>query len=251
MGDFFGPLEWMVDYTMSGISVEEFKELLKDNQIYHSDFQIDHFITTKAGGTIFGMYCQSLRELDGRYEALKTMIVDIKIAEAEAEELEEWYRQGDSQIPKSHRTEIHRLNALKKRMAIEGMERSLHHKIREFVRFYYQARRLKQEIGELGPTKRARLEKETWLYKLRLHAYIDIVSSNRVSNVVFENILSLDEIDRRELINDIEVPERLIEFFDKNKIELPSYEVGQNQIAAVRRLIDVESRSGDGESPNK
>lgn len=218
------------------INEKEFKELLSDNMIYHSNFQIDHFITTKAGGTHYGMYCQSLRELDGRFAALKEMIIDIKIEKAEAGDLE----QKAVTMQYGFQKEILKLKALKKRMAIEGMDRALYHKMREFVRFYYQAKALKAEIGDLGPTKRARLEHEMWLYKLRFHAYIDIVTTGRVSNGVFENILSLKESDRVELISNIETPSVLVEYFDKRKIELPEYTVQTEEIESIRSLIDVK-----------
>lgn len=217
------------------INEKEFKALLSDNMIYHSDFQIDHFITTKAGGTLYGMYCQSLRELDGRFSALKEMIIDIKIEKAEAGDLE----QKAVTMQYGFKKEILKLKALKKRMTVEGMERALFHKMREFARFYYQAKALKAEIGELGSTKRARLEHEMWLYKLRLHAYVDTVSMGRVSNGVFENVLSLDAEDRKEIMADIESPGNLVEFFDKNKIELPEYTVQTEEIESIRSFIDV------------
>ena len=218
------------------INEKEFKELLSDHLIYHSDFQIDHFITTKAGGTVYGMYCQSLRELDTRYAVLKDMMVDLKLDELEAKSIEGGMKHAKTQ----NQREMFRLKALKKRMAIEGAERALFHKIREFVRFYYQAKALKEEVGDLGGTRRAILERETWLYKLRLHAYIDIVSTGRVSNGVFENILSLAEADRKELLADIEAPGKLVEYFDKHKIELPEYEARVEEIESIRRMIDVK-----------
>lgn len=226
------------------INKQEFEGFLSDMQIYHSEFQMDHFITTKAGGTLYGMYCQALRELHGRYEGLKEATVDIKIKTEEAKEYEEKARKyltttaaGDST---SARYNILKLKALRNRMVVEGMERSLKHRIREFIHFYYQAKALKDKLGDLGPTKRKRLEHLTWLYRLRLHAYIDIVSNGRVSNTVFENILSLKEADRKELIEMVEVPEKLIQYFDRCKIDLPDYKADHDEIETIRRMIDVK-----------
>ena len=41
-------------------------DLLLDHQEFHSDLQMDSFITLRAGGTLYGCYKQALRELSTR-----------------------------------------------------------------------------------------------------------------------------------------------------------------------------------------
>src|SRR5438445_2833578 len=46
-------------------------ELLADHQEFHSDLQMDAFITLRSGGTLYGCYKQALRELATRVRALR------------------------------------------------------------------------------------------------------------------------------------------------------------------------------------
>ena len=46
-------------------------DLFADHQGSHSNFQMDNFITIRSGGTAYGQYKQSLRELHKRWRGLK------------------------------------------------------------------------------------------------------------------------------------------------------------------------------------
>src|SRR5579863_2272034 len=67
-------------------SMIELSDLLTDHQEFHSDLQMDSFITARSGGTLYGCYKQALRELATRVRALRERYFGRRLLLLEIEE---------------------------------------------------------------------------------------------------------------------------------------------------------------------
>ncbi len=146
------------------------EELLKDHQIFHSDLQMDCFITGLSGGTPFGMYKQALRELDKRHRALRHLHI----------ERERLRMKIPSKVVGWFRSKCHKLWALadiEAGFALEDQGRTIGDTWREFARFLQQARALKKKVGELTPKTRAVLDQIFWEDHLRRTAAVELLTS--------------------------------------------------------------------------
>ena len=146
--------------------MNQLNELLKDHQPFHSEFQMDHFITIRAGGTPWGMYRQALRELDSRKSAL----------------LEHYSKRQSLEMQKN------------------TLDRTIADQEREFKHFYAQAVALKNDLGELTPERKAQLERETWLHRLKMKAAIELRTIGRVSEDTMETLLALPKVEREAVL---------------------------------------------------
>jgi len=173
------------------------EELLRDHQGAHSDLQMDYFITTRSGGTVYGMYKQALRELSGRHNSLKTMQMD--------------YQQALQDRADAHRgwgftARQRRLRAIKvqkAQIAIDAMVASIAESERERDRFLDQCRRLKAEVGELTPEKRAQLDGEMWVYKIKSMAAMDYITGGRLQRGTVELLQCVPNVLRRPLLDEV------------------------------------------------
>lgn len=203
--------------------IENLKELLDDHQIYHSDFQMDNFITIRAGETQYGQYKQALRELFKRYRGLKELYVAKELLQVDIDELE------FEEIPSlkyNHRRNM--INLTKHRMDLEDLERNIEHTEREFKRFYAQADALKKEIGELTPEKRNKLDQEMWLHKLKSMVAIDYLTKGRISENAVAFIMSLSNDLRKLLLTEIKNHNELIAWFENYNQPLPSLQIKED-----------------------
>ena len=203
--------------------IKNLKELLNDHQIYHSDFQMDNFITTKAGETQYGQYKQALRELFKRYRGLKELYVARELLQVDIDELE--YEEIPA-LKYNHRR--NKINLTKHRMGMEDLERNIKHTEREFKRFYAQANALKEEIGELTPEKQNKLDQEMWIYKLKSMVAIDYITTGRISENALTFIRSIPKGIRKLLLAEIKDQKTLLDWFDNFDIPLPNIQIEEN-----------------------
>jgi len=200
------------------------QELFKDHQLYHSELQQDYFITTKAGGTPYGMYKQSLRELHKRYRGLKQLYAEKELLQIDIDEL----------AVKKSRDKFERrrvkINHAQKIMSMEEMDLNIQETEREFKRFYMQATALKRQIGELTPEKQNKLDADMWEYKFKEQIAIDFICNGRIQHNTLENIMCLP-IGRRERLLYFVRPEHqdeLITWYETKQpepLELPEKEI--------------------------
>lgn len=169
------------------------QQLLDDHQTGHSEFQDDHFITIRAGGTPYGQYKQALRELYKRFRGLRELTCDRDIALIEIEKLE-CSEEIDSFTQRINKVELRR-----KRMQIEESERVLRDTKREFTRFYQQAVALKAEIGGLTDKKRAKLEQERWEHQITQMAAIEMLSQGRFKDSTIAMLASMPPDSRQDV----------------------------------------------------
>lgn len=166
------------------------KVLLADHQTGHSEFQDDYLITTRAGGTTYGCYKQSLRELYKRLRGLRELTCDRDILKIEIGELNSSDKAKD------------KVEYRRKTMQMEEADRVIRDTEREFVRFYQQALFLKEKIGELTEEKRAKLDREMWAFKLKEMAALDYQTSIRLSQNTLTFLMSLPKSMRMELLDE-------------------------------------------------
>lgn len=200
----------------------ELQKLLNDHQIYHSDFQMDNFITIRSGETQYGQYKQALRELFKRYRGLKELYAGRELLQVDIDELNEKY--SDNNFEK-RRTNI---NLVKHRMDMEDLERNIEHTEREFKRFYAQANALKKEIGELTSEKQNELDQEMWLHKLKSMVSIDYLTKGRIGENAIAFIMSLSKDLRIPLLAEIKNHDELIKWFENYDQPLPELQIEEN-----------------------
>jgi hypothetical protein len=165
--------------------------LFADHQLHHSDLQLDYFITARSGGTPYGCYKQSLRELWKRFRGLSGMYAQRALLAEQVAHLET--------LKTKQERKRRRLLAAKRLQMIE-LAKSIEDTEREFLRFYGQAAALKPVIGELTPELRAELDRDMWIHQLRCMVALDIISQGRMRRVTAELIQSLPVDARRELL---------------------------------------------------
>jgi DNA repair ATPase RecN len=112
-------------------------ELIKDHQLYHSEFQQDYFITMRSGGTQYGQYKQALRELYKRFRGLKGLYAERDLLEVEIDELEEKILNEDEYNKFEQRR--NKINFDKKSLDMIEMLKNIDETEREFKRFYQQS----------------------------------------------------------------------------------------------------------------
>jgi len=191
-------------------------ELLDDHQGLHSSFQIRHFIIRRAGLTAYGMYKQSLRELSSRWKALKGAVAQHR-ADAREEE-----------------------DALVAAIERDDFDHRFADRVREFCEFYSLAAWLKDQVGELTPTKRDQLELEFWEAQLLKQAALDVVSTGRVGAKTYDNV-SVCPVEMRDyLMRQIRTlatsaPDRVQDLLEP-RLALPEFPVSQDLLDTVTSM---------------
>jgi hypothetical protein len=207
----------------------DLKNLLKDHQLYHSSFQMDHFITVRAGETQYGQYKQTLRELFKRYRGLKELYVGRGLLQVDIDELE--YNFTKTKFD----TRRKKINLAKHYMDMEDLERNILDTEREFKRFYAQANALKALIGELTPEKRGKLDQEMWAHKLKTMVAVDYITKGRIGENALTFIRSIPKGMRKPLLAEIKDQKALLVWFDDFDIPLPDIKVDQ-----IEANIDIQ-----------
>ena len=193
-------------------------KLLQDHQLYHSEFQQDYFITARSGGTEYGMYKQSLRELHKRYRGLKELYAEKELLQIDIDELTE------SKTKDKYEKRRNEINCTKKIMAMEDLDKNIQDTEREFKRFYQQAIALKEKIGELTELKRSALDKDMWIFKVKEMAALDFVTSGRLSKGTYELVSSMPKDMRKDVLAQITNHGELLSWYENKKdvvLELP------------------------------
>lgn len=212
---------------------QELQILLTDHQHYHSDFQMDHLITIRAGGgTPYGQYKQALRELFKRYRGLKELYSERELLLVDIEELE-----SDDSDGFEHRRNQIRL--AKKRMELEDLARNIRDTEREFKRFYAQATGLKQQIGELTEERRAKLDREMWRHKIKAMAAVDFLTTGRLGVNTIEFLHSAPKEMRSSLLSEIKDHRSLIAWFESHAQPLPVLRIENGSPCELLTLVDL------------
>lgn len=142
--------------------------LLSFHRFGHTERQMDSFITARAGGTPYGCFVQSLRELSKRVRGLRDSLFEREELRLRIQRLE----------AKSTPIAIQRAKRL--RSALEEatwQEQDTH---REFLHFYCQAASLYRHLGfdKTAPTPEvlAKLDDERWEHNLLCSMSLDLMT---------------------------------------------------------------------------
>ncbi len=158
------------------------EQLLADQQECHSDFQIDWFVLNLSGETPFGAYIQCLRELSSRHAVLQG--INGKPV---------WWR--------SLWVWMTRRKPTSEQLAVSARHRA--DVQREYDRLLMHARRLKVELGELTPKRRAKLEWEMWYRRLKNEAALDFYAFGALSRGTAETMFKVPPEMRRAILGDL------------------------------------------------
>jgi hypothetical protein len=217
-------------------------ELLADHQEFHSDLQMDRFITLRSGGTLYGCYKQALRELEARTTALIQRYESRRLLEIDIEELSA----SEAVDPWQLRRDEVRLRT--KRAMLSKCARLIEDTEREFWRFYCQANAIRDALADRGVAfpldsrTRDRLDHEMWEHRLKCMAAVDLLTSGRLSSstIEFLQTVSLDVRDRLSaLIFDEKRREDLFRWYMTCDPTLPP--PSRIEFADVRKLIECSA----------
>jgi hypothetical protein len=189
------------------------KELLDDHQFGMSKFQDNYFVTQRAGGTLYGQYKQSLRELFTRFTILREDFFNYEIEKIEIEKLQNSLNSGE--IENKYEKKIVDLNIRKRIIGLYEKERYLEETKREFFNFYRQAVHLKGLIGDLSQEKRDKLDRDMFIWRTKATAAIDYLMRGRISNETFNMIMSYPKDIKDKLLTELrpENSEKLSEWY--------------------------------------
>lgn len=211
-------------------------ELLKDHQLYHSDFQMDNFITLRSGGTPYGQYKQALRELDKRKRGLKGLYAEKALLQVDIDELDANLEYAKD----SFDTRRNNIERGKNIMRMEDLNRNIQDTEREFVRFYSQAASLKEQIGELTPERRKQLDEDMWAFNLKKLAAMDVVTVGHVQKNTLEIIMAAPVEMRMKTLEELKPNNRtkLVEWLEQSHEQ--AFEVKELLEVPVQKLLEGE-----------
>jgi hypothetical protein len=176
--------------------------LAEDHFKYHSEFQMDYFITGRSGGTPYGQYKQALRELFSRADALRDEFAEKQKMDIELESMQKWL---NSPFLFGKRKKFKQIEYERLKLKQWQLGDTIKHRAREMCRFYAQAMTLRKDlgipVGGLSEERRRELENEHWLFIIKRQAAFDIMCTGQVKQNTMESICSLPAGPRQEIIN--------------------------------------------------
>ena len=212
--------------------------ILGDHRHFHSSWQIDHAITAKAGGTLYGCYRQAIRELHKRWRGLRGLYSERATL------------LGECQAATGLQRCETRLQAVEAEHVIADTER-------EFVRFWGQAVACRRALGlddaEPMPEElRERLESEFWQHQIKAMAAVDFITTGRLSRNTVEILAATKGDQRRRLVAAILNPQAhdtLIQWYLGHEPELPEpvemlASSPREAIECVSRILSEQPESG-------
>lgn len=201
-------------------------DLLADHQEFHSTLQLDHFITIRSGGTLYGCYKQSLRELHSRLHSLRQRYIERRKLELKLEKADD-------------------IKALEIRWRIDSINRETPDAEREFIRFYGQAAAIREALAAdgirfpLDAEARDHLDRQMWAHRIRCMAAVEFIAQGRLSAGTIEVLQALPSDMRKSLAADILKPERheaLIDWYMHYEISIPA--PAKIDTESCRKLIE-------------
>jgi hypothetical protein len=215
-------------------------ELFADHQEFHSDLQMDSFITLRSGGTKYGCYKQALRELTTRKLALIQRYADRDRLALEIEELQGaraaspeskptkgGFTDNRSALPPKQtgravdtfRKRRKAIDLREKRLTLVEFDRVIDDTEREFTRFYHQAIGIRKELAAdgvqfpLDRETRNRLDNEMWEHQLKCMAAVDLMTQRCLGRNTAELLQAMPRVSRHRLFAETRDPSKLVEWY--------------------------------------
>lgn len=201
--------------------------ILGDHRHFHSNWQIDHAITAKAGGTLYGCYKQAVRELHKRWRGLRGLYAERAKLTTDTD--------AATGLQRAERV----LQGVETDHVIADTER-------EFLRFWGQAVACRRALGiadgdAMPVDMRERLESEFWEYQIKALAAVDFITTGRLSRNTVEILVATRGEQRQRLVSAILDPqahERLVGWYLSHEPEFPE----PVQLDSPREAIECVSR---------
>lgn len=212
-------------------------ELLTDHQEFHSDLQMDSFITLRSGGTLYGCYKQALRELSTRKVAVIQRLTQVRLAEVDR-------RARERPTKNEFQNERNRIKNEELDAFRQLNEQALSDTLRECAHFYGQVLAIREQMEcdgiefPLTPEARDRLDREMWEHNLKGRCAVEFISQGRLNGTTVELIQSCPK-EIRQRVGACLSPDNqpaLIEWFMEYESPAPSPK--RIEPAEVRRLIE-------------
>lgn len=181
------------------------KDLLADHVVYMTEFQHDHFVTARAGGTLYGQYKQAVRELEKRIRGLRDAYCSHDLLLIDIDEQRHLCEHGEGEFDR-RRAEV---ELKRKTLSVDESTVNIKETEREATSFYRQAAQLKEHLGELTAEKRDALEREMWEYLTKYHAAISVLATGHISSSAIEMALALRGDERKRVLSAFEDPKDL------------------------------------------
>jgi len=197
-------------------------DLLADHREFHSNLQMDAFITFRSGGTLYGCYKQALRELNTRSSALRSRYTQWALTQIDTDE----WRVKTKDNFTNRRNQIKLAEA---RVALDECRRVIADTEREFLRFYGQCLSIREALAAQGVTfpldsaTRDRLDREMWEHQLKARAATELMAQGRLANTTIELIQCCPR-ELKQRIEDWLSPSRqtaLLDWFMSYEPEMP------------------------------
>jgi len=226
-------------------------DLLEDHEVGNSNFQDCHLVTLRAGGTMYGMYKQALRELYRRVRGVRELESDRALLIIDTQEHEQALVAMEPGFARQ-RTEIElRRTALRR----EECERAIADTYRELAVFYAQAQGLKEQVGVLTAERRWNYERELWEYRVREMAALDIGSGQRhLSPQTIEHLNALPKEDREKILADLK-DDKLLQkhnqVVEEREQIIRQLEIPDEKIFQLPRIADALGQNSPGLPPKK
>jgi hypothetical protein len=172
---------------------------LADTNNGHSDFQIDHFITTRSGGTLYGCYHQACREISSRVSAIVDCLCSIEETEIRIRISDE---KAEDHINADRRA-LATIKARRLQFNLKQLEHRLEELRNEFIRFYAQCVTLYQALGfdadRPSPERLAQLEEDRWEHHIRSQIAMELFTQGRPGRNTVEALQSMPPAMRRRI----------------------------------------------------
>lgn len=224
----------------------ELQDLLNDHQLYHSEFQQDYFITSRAGGTLYGQYKQALRELYKRTRGLRETTCDHSKLNVEINKLKDQLE--NLKYENDYDKQLDEIELKRKQMLLEESERVVKETKREFERFYKQAAVLKKKItdkyGELTSETRKKLDEDLWFYRLKEMVTVDHAVSGRIGRSAYEFIMASPPEFKCRLLKEVSDYPKLKKWYESDISHFRLNEEELNQIKIESGVVDRFLESG-------
>jgi hypothetical protein len=208
-------------------------DLFADHQEFHSDLQMDSFITLRSGGTLYGCYKQALRELTVRKLALIHRYAN---RDRVALEIEEAQQPCDDLIMARRK----KIDAWEKSLMLAECDRVIDDTEREFIRFYQQATAIREALAAQGvrfPLEtgtRYRLDCEMWEHQLKCMAAIDFLTCDRLQKNTAELLQSVSPVMRMRIAENFNDRGKLIDWYFSQEAPMPEAQI---EACNVRKLM--------------
>ena len=187
------------------------KLVLQDHEIFHSEFQIRNFIIARTGGTLYGAYKQTIRELWHRLTGIVAELPKSTLTNADC---------TVSVMEHVPNTSIDELEGPDSLPAIRDT-------LRECVILYFLAKSLKEKLGPLDCELKQHHEQELWVHRVRCAIAVDFLSAGHLSGSTVEMVHSLPLALRNPIIETLQTPlgqESIIRWYLSYSLELPPWD---------------------------